>query len=225
MRRWQQVSIYFPEHVNTTFLYPVTSASYTGPLGTHEVPCHVPGAAAEIPKIDCPYPFVNPLAKDHLESCIQPCPVQAYDDGEYTTMWALSNGIGIVGFALNLFMACTWRIAGKRHRSDQPYQLNWCIFAGLAYGLMGTFPSLILKYDLPCECETEECTGTSLMCTVNRFSIYVLLSILINLCGLTYQIASAIVGATGHKNKSILNLLTTVVPALFAMLGFALEGD
>jgi hypothetical protein len=139
-------------------------------------------------------------------------------------MWALSNGIGMVGFASNLFLACTWLIAGKSHLSEQPYQLKWCIFAGLAHGLVGTFPSLILKYDLPCECETEECTGTSIMCTINRFSIYVLLSILINLCALTYQIASAVKGATGHNNKTALNLVTTVVPILLAGLGFALEG-
>jgi hypothetical protein len=218
------VSTFFPEHVDTTFLYPTTSTTYTGPLGTHEVPCHVSAAVAEIPKIDCPYPFVNPLAEGHLESCIQPCPVQAYDDGEYTAMWALSNGIGIVGFALNLFLACTWLIAGRRHLSDQPYQLKWCIFAGLSYGLVGTFPSLILKYDLPCECETEECMGTSMVCAINRFSIYVLLSILINLCALTYEIASAVNNATGYNNKTALNLMTTVLPMLLAALGFALEG-
>jgi hypothetical protein len=188
------------------------------------VPCYVPGAAAEIPKIDCPHPFVNPLAEDHLESCIQPCPVQAYDDGEYTAMWALSNGIGIVGFALNMFLACTWFIAGKRHLSAQPFQLKWCIFAGLVYGLVGTFPSLIMKYDLPCECETEECTGTSTMCTINRFGIYVLLSVLINLCALTHQLASAVKDTTVHNNKMALNLMTTVVPILLAALGFALEG-
>jgi hypothetical protein len=181
--------------------------------------------AAEIPKIDCPYDFVNPLAADHLESCIHPCPVQAHDESEHTTMWALSNGIEVVGFALNLFLACTWFIAGKRHLSDQPFQLKWCMFAGLVCALVGTFPSLILKHDLPCECETEECMGTSTMCAVNRFSIYVLLSILINLCALTCQLASAVKGASGHDNKTALNLTTTVVPMLLAALGFALEGD
>ena len=71
---------------------------------THEVACFVPGAVVEIPQVECPHPFVNPLAIDHVESCIQPCPVQAYNDEEYTFMWGLSMGIGLVGFALNLFM-------------------------------------------------------------------------------------------------------------------------
>ena len=63
------------------------------------------------------------------------------------------------------------------------------------------------------------------MCMINRFSIYVLLSVLINLCALTYQIASAVNGATGHDNKTALNWMTTIVPILLAALGFALEGD
>jgi hypothetical protein len=115
-------------------------------------------------------------------------------------MWVISNGIGVVGFLLNLFIAVTWSIAGKPRLSDQPYQFKWCIYAGLVYGCVGTLPSLILKYDLPCECGTEECLGDSTMCTINRVSMYELLSILINLCGLTYQIASTVAVATGHKN-------------------------
>ena len=218
------VSLYFPEDVDPAFLYPETSAKYTGPQGTYDVPCTIPGAV-EIPETSCPDPFVTPLAVDSVVPCIQACPVQAYDDNEYTAMWATSNGVGIIGFALNLFMACTWFIAGKQHLSDQPFQLKWCIFAGLVYGLVATFPSLILKYGLPCECETEECTGTSVLCMINRLSVYILLSILINLCALTYQIASALIGATGHKNKATLNLMTTVVSILMAVLGIALEGD
>jgi hypothetical protein len=76
---------------------------------THEVACFVPGAVAEIPQVECPHPFVNPLAMDHVESCIQPCPVQAYNDGEYTFMWGLSMGVGLVGFALNLFMGAFFK--------------------------------------------------------------------------------------------------------------------
>jgi hypothetical protein len=97
------------------------------------------------------------VAEDNLESCVQPCPVQAYTDEEYTFMWGLSNGVGLVGFGLNLFMACTWVIAGgRKHLSAQPYQLKFGVFAGLLFGIVATLPSLALKYDLPCECATEE---------------------------------------------------------------------
>ena len=81
------------------------STLYTLPDSTtREVACFVPGEITEIPQIECPHPFVNPLAIDHVESCIQPCPVQAYTDEEYTLMWGLSMGVGLVGFALNFFM-------------------------------------------------------------------------------------------------------------------------
>ncbi len=71
-------------------------------------------------------------------------------------MWGFSNGIGTVGLLLNLFMALTWTIADKRDLMKTPYQLKFCVFAGLLFGAVGTLPSFILKYDLPCTCETEE---------------------------------------------------------------------
>jgi hypothetical protein len=38
-----------------------------------------------------------------------------------------------------------------------PYQVKACVFAGLLYSIVGTLPSFIMKYDLPCsECNTEE---------------------------------------------------------------------
>jgi hypothetical protein len=83
---------------------------------------------------------------EDVGGCIQACPVQAYTDGEYTTMWGISNGIGLIGFSFNLFMACTWLIAGKKHFDKVPYQLKFCVFAGLLFSLVATLPSLALKY-------------------------------------------------------------------------------
>ena len=149
-------SWFFPEHLDTSALYPAVSSIYAHADGTTaEVPCFVPGEVGAIPQIECPAPFVNPISED-MGGCIQACPVQAYTDGEYTVMWSVSNGIGLIGLFLNLFMACTWLIAGKEHFDSQPYQLKSCIFTGILFSLVGTLPSLVLKYDLPCECETEE---------------------------------------------------------------------
>ena len=67
--------------------------------------------------------------------------------------------------------------------------------------------------------------GSSTMCAVNRISVYILLSILINLCALMYQIASALLKATAHKSKGALNFLCVAIPVLLAVLGFALEDD
>ena len=143
--------------MNTNSLYPETSSAYNFSDGSIEdVQCFVPGEAMEAPKIECPDPFVNPLAADHIKPCIQPCPVQAYTDDQYTVMWVISNGIQLVGLELNLFMAFTWMLAGRTEFSNTPYQLKFCIFAGLLFAVVGTLPSLALKYDLPCECTTEE---------------------------------------------------------------------
>jgi hypothetical protein len=70
-------------------------------------------------------------------------------------------------------------------------------------------------------------TGKSAGCAVNRVSVYILLSILINLCALTYQVAMTVTkGAALHtSNKSALNFLSTAVPILLAILGYALDGD
>ncbi len=152
----RKTSFLFPPHLALDYLYPETSVRYMQDDGIFlDVPCFTPGVGG-VQKVACPFPFVNPLADDHLESCIQPCPVQAYTDDEYTLMWGFSNGIGVVGLSLNVFMVATWTIGGRKHFSALPYQLKVCVFAGIAYGLVGTLPSLIMKYELPCACETEE---------------------------------------------------------------------
>jgi hypothetical protein len=167
-------------------------------------------------------------------------------------MWGLSNGVGLVGLGLNLFLACTWLIAGRgKYFAKQPYQLKFCVFAGLLFGVVATLPSLALKYDLPCECATEEwyvflcctveswlrilqscfytnfdSTGSSTMCAINRASMYILLSILVNLCALTYQLVALIAsGEQQNRRKSALKVVSTAVPILLGMLGYALEVD
>jgi hypothetical protein len=95
----KEASVMFPPNIASDYLYPEASVTYTQDDGSFlDVACFTPGVA-EVPKVICPLPFVNPLADDHLESCIHPCPVQAYTDNEYTLMWGFSNGIGVVGLS------------------------------------------------------------------------------------------------------------------------------
>ena len=58
-----------------------------------------------VPKVVCPDPFLNPLDEENPESCINPCPVQAYKREEYTLMWKIACSLGIIAMVLNLFMA------------------------------------------------------------------------------------------------------------------------
>jgi hypothetical protein len=162
-------SYYFPAHLSSDFLYPETTAAYTDADGTsYDVSCFAP-RTAEVQKVHCPPPFVNPLAVDDVQSCIQPCPIPAYTDEEYTFMWGFGNGIGLCGLLLNLYMALTWTIADKRDLMKTPYQLKFCVFAGLLFGAVGTLPSSILKYHLPCTCETEEWYFLSLSFSLTIF--------------------------------------------------------
>jgi hypothetical protein len=62
------------------------------------------------------------------------------------------------------------------------------------------------------------------MCSINRLSIYVLLSIMINLSFLTYSVVSALIWGEKNTNKKLLNVLSTLVPLLLTIVGYALEG-
>jgi hypothetical protein len=85
------MSLMFPPHLALDYLYPEASVTHTQDDGSFlDVACFTP-EMAEVQKVACPLPFVNPRADDHLESCIQPYPVQAYTDDEYTLMWGFSQ--------------------------------------------------------------------------------------------------------------------------------------
>ena len=60
------------------------------------------------------------------------------------------------------------------------------------------------------------------MCAINRASMYILLSILVNLCALTYKLA-VVIGGGKKPNQTALNVASTTVPILLGILGYALE--
>jgi formate hydrogenlyase subunit 3/multisubunit Na+/H+ antiporter MnhD subunit len=62
------------------------------------------------------------------------------------------------------------------------------------------------------------------MCSINRLGIYLLLVIMINLSLLTYSLVSAIFGGNKSTNKKLLNLLSTFVPLILIIVGYALDG-
>ena len=66
--------------------------------------------------------------------------------------------LAVIHLDVNFFVVwlCRW-LGGKKVFLAVPYQVKACVFAGLLYNIVGTLPSLIMKYDLPCsECNTEE---------------------------------------------------------------------
>ena len=62
------------------------------------------------------------------------------------------------------------------------------------------------------------------MCSINRLSIYLLLVIMINLSLLTYSLVSVIFRGDKSTSKKLLNLLSTFVPLILIIVGYALDG-
>ncbi len=64
------------------------------------------------------------------------------------------------------------------------------------------------------------------MCSINRLSIYLLLVIMINLSLLTYSLVSVIfrIRRNTSTSKTLLNLLSTFVPLILIVVGYALDG-
>jgi hypothetical protein len=139
-------------------LYPEIFSTFTTPKGvSYDVSCTAPGTAAAAEKIECPAQWHNPIDESHVKPCVKSCLSAAYTNEQYDVMWGIASSIGLVGFVLNLFVALTWSLGGRKVVENVPYQLQYCVFAGLLFGLVVTLPALLLKDDLACEdCLTEE---------------------------------------------------------------------
>jgi hypothetical protein len=129
------LSINFPEGMATDAMFPEETAVYTDPDSgmSYVVPCYIPGADASANLVACPHPFVSDAAG---EKCIQPCPVPAYTEAQYRTMWTLSSAVSMGGFAMNLFMALTWCVGGRKSFRKVCFQLKSCVMGGILYGLV-----------------------------------------------------------------------------------------
>ena len=225
VHNWGMLGWAFPRFMSSDKLYPEVSSIYTGPDGvSHEVPCSSP-AQGDGFETKCPDLFVKSILPESNKGCVYACPVNQFTLDEYTTMWTVFVTIGMCSFFLNMFMVCTWKLAGRYEFDAMPFQLKACVFFGLLYGFVETIPSLIRKYDLPCIHDTVEDVGNSALCYVNRAGQYILLGIMINLCTLTISIHRALVNATSHESNMPLNFLSITLPFLFMLIGYILDTD
>ncbi len=78
-------------------------------------------------------------------------------------------------------------------------------------------------------CATEECTGDGIMCGINRSSIYLLLTIMISLCCLTYELYASIRSrenaGVDRKTETVLHLFCVGFPIVLGSIGYALDTD
>jgi hypothetical protein len=149
----RQYSLVFPRGMATEALFPLKSSFYTDPKTgiVYESQCFVPDAEVAVEDVVCPFPFLPPTTEALIGkvNCIKPCPVQAYSDGEYHDMWTVSSAPASLGLLLNIYMATTMFIGGKKAFRAVPFHLKMCVADGLLYGIIDTLPVLILAEDLP----------------------------------------------------------------------------
>jgi hypothetical protein len=215
----------FPYGMSRDSLYPVEASVFSHVDGNeYDVPCFVPGNKDAIVDLEpCPHPYVRPVGG----VCSDPCPSNAYSMSEWNAMWLHASIPSTVGLLLNLFLALTWCMGGVKHRKHIQFQLKVCVALAIVYGIVDTAPVLFLKFNLACECSTSECVGTSLACAINRSSIFILLGIMVNLCGLTYALYATLDDAGGrpHFKRAAVDKACLVVPVVFVVLGYAFDTD
>jgi hypothetical protein len=68
-------------------------------------------------------------------------------------------------------------------------------------------------------------TGTSALCGANRLTIYLLLGILVNLCGLTYKLCSSLTSSSAKSKRAtkILDYACVGTPLALMVLGYSFD--
>jgi hypothetical protein len=224
------LAVDFPEGMDAVALYPDAIVNYTVPAGEkYEVPCFNSNQDYEVEVINCIAPYVSPLrAENAYKGCVKPCPSPAYSEVEYTTMWTVATSIALVGLILNIFMAATWALGGKKHFREQPFGMKACVFGGLLYGAVDTLPTLVLKFSLACESATEEGTGTSSICAINRLSMFILLSMQLSITNIVYNLYAKLVNGQFHvstQRKNAVNWGCMAFPLFLSVVAYAVETE
>jgi len=197
-------SIDFPKGMTAGDLYPQAFSTFTTPDEVvHEVSCFEPALDPPYSLPQCPDGWVSPIDKYNVKPCVKPCISAAYSDSQYDIMWGIASFCGVCGAVLNGYMALTWFLGGSKVFDAVPFQLQFCVFAGLLYTPIVTLPALLIKNDVACDdCKTEECAGESWVCALNRSGVYVLFGILLNLCVLTHKMLGALGAGKGGNSKN-----------------------
>jgi hypothetical protein len=218
----------FPPGMDTARMYPEESSKYVRPEDDQEfdVPCYNLGEEYVPDTFDCTknglLQYVNNPDDTAFPQCIKPCPVPAFDDGEYDTMYLVYLIPSCAGLILNIFMILTWVLQGRKKFEAVPFQLKASVFLGLAFGLFDTVLVGALKFDLPCasDCDNELCAGEGVACAINRSTQYLLLGILMNLAGLTVKLWAMITSKTEKNSQwKVLDGACVLVPLCLCVLG------
>jgi hypothetical protein len=223
----------FPAGMSTDRLYPEKSSVYTLPdeRGEVDVTCSSRASMKATAK-GCPDPFLQPTMENSVETCVHPCPVPAFSDGEYELMWGCTVTPGGIGFVLNTFVVATWYIGGRDFMKKVPHEFRNCIIAGLLYNVVETFPLLFWwKSNIACgDCGTDECIGEDAFCYINRTSPYFLMVILLNMMMLLFRLFSDIKHNVNHskfvkrKGRDDRDMHATLFH-VFMTVAFVVEGD
>jgi hypothetical protein len=143
---------------------------------------------------------------------------------EWGVLWLLACIPAIVGFVGNLFLVATWGLEGRSEFAKKSTQLKACVGFGLLYGIICAIPSFALKHDVGCgSCGTDECVGTSLLCTLNRTAPCLVLGIQINLAMLTRGIYRALKSGSVDADQVAADVFSIGLPLLILALAHLLD--
>jgi hypothetical protein len=218
-------SLDFPKGMATGDLYPQAFSTFTTPEAVYQVPCFEASSDTRDMSVQCPDGWTNPIDPYSAKPCVKPCISAAYSDSQYDVMWGIATFCGVCGYVLNGYLALTWILGGRKVFDAVPFQLRFCVFAGLLYTLIVTLPALLLKNDVACDdCRTEECAGESWVCALNRSGVYVLFGILLNLCVLTHKMLAALgAGKRGNSKSKAAQVAGVGYPVLLVSLAYVFD--
>jgi len=189
--------------------------------------------AAAVAILACPEPYVphpNPGPQDI--PCVLRCILPLYDMEEIRKVFWTSVVPALLGSALccsQLVRVFYKRQTEKRKRRESLFVVIYCTL-GLLYGLLHTIPVAVLFTDLPCSLDTIVDKGTGALCTLNRMSSALLISMYYWMAAHVVSMYLKIVRAERYaqfSRKCTLEIVAIVVcvgvPLLSAILIFALD--
>jgi hypothetical protein len=192
----------------------------------------------------CPEPFVvntGIVFADGSSSqrfCVAPCPSFVYTRDEYQSMWYGFIVIGLFALFLNLFQS--WELLSNLvfrnayaealgSRKCKNAFLYWIVLLSVLHGIVVVLPAAILFDDVPCgDCGTELCFGESMLCQLNKLSVFLTTAILFCIVWGMYLTTADLRGplrgtSRASQSKIVHGFLPCLVPFVFCITGFVIE--
>jgi hypothetical protein len=190
-------------------------------------------------EIECPAQFIKNAGASAggapapgKQFCVGTCPSNALVPDEYQLLWYLHVVPGILACAVNTAALASWVFTRKAaHSARGPARkLTTITLVGFAAlnGLLGVLPVALLQDDLVCDCESEICFSSGLLCKLNQVSVYLVMAccfiFLQKFAVLLVQLRSPWTHVWKSKvDNAWASSLACLVPCVLAAISFGVE--